>query len=179
MNPKNNKITAAGHRNGLSAPSHGTQPTRTSPASTEVNQHPLPIPSIVVTPFVNQLPSQAELLGYNLKNTQADSSMKHKPRNPQTARSARGMNLLPPGMSYSNTGPPGTRQLPGGNSVIGPPESPWLIEFGDQASNNTSQGGSMSAAYGQGQINQHSYMTSVSNLRRRASSRHLKHDRVY
>jgi hypothetical protein len=165
MNPKSKEFTvAAGHKDGLSAPSSLTHSARTQPVSAEVKQHLLPIPSIVVTPFVNQLPPQAELLGYNLKNTQRGPVIKPKPKVRQPAPPAGDMSLFPSGMGGSNPCSPGSRQLTGGNSVIGPQENPYHNEFDDHASNNASQGTLMGVAYAQGQVNQHGYMTSVSHF---------------
>lgn len=163
MNPESKEfIAAGGHKDGLSAPSTLAQSAQTTqPASTEVNQHPWPIPSIVVTPFVNQLPPQSELLGYNLNKKQRDLEMKRKHKSKQTSRPVGGSSLFPPGMSGSSSSSAGTRQMAGGNGVTGSPASQGLIGFNEHASNTTPQGGSMIAVYGQGQANQHSYMTSV------------------
>lgn len=180
MNPESKEFTVArGHKNGLSAPSTLAQSAQTQPESTEVKQHPWPIPSIVVTPFVNQIPPQSELLGYNLNKKQEDYKKKRKQKSQQTSRPSGGMSLFPPGMSDSSSSSAGTRQRAGGNGVIASPASQRIVGFNGHASNTTSQGGSMSDAYGQEQASQHSYMTSVRNNPMTRSKSRSKHLNVY
>ncbi|KAK2768788.1 hypothetical protein FQN54_000644 [Arachnomyces sp. PD_36] len=130
--------------------------TQNKDPSTDVNKTLLPIPTITVTPFVNQLPSNSELLGNHLKNPQ-------HPKTKSTVRPGKSTTLFTPAMSDSNASSPGARQVGGVNGVNGVTGSPAnlsLFESEDYSPNGSFQGGIMSLAYSQGQPNHHNNLAS-------------------
>lgn len=147
MNPESKEFVAAGNKNGSSAPSTHAPSTQAQQESSEVTEHPWPIPSIVVTPFVNQLPSDKELLGQKPNNTPGNAMVKYKPQD-QTARPASGMSLMLPGMSASNSGSPVTRQMAGEDSVIGSPAGGMSLMTPGMSSSSTGSPGARQMAGG-------------------------------